>query len=109
MNNISLYIGEYLLGNLLAGNSKYYFTANAEGIDRARQKHPIEMLLFQLNDNGMAEYDKLPELFAKYINAADRKDLMQLSGINSTDSDYEKLYKLAGLTLEPAPFIIKQA
>ncbi len=99
---------ECLLGNLIAGNNKYYFTANPDGIATAREKHSLEMLLFTLNDNGMAEYDGIPEPFANFLNAVDRKDLIKLADIKDDDGDYEKLYKLAGLRLKPAPFTIKR-
>ena len=109
MNNISIYIGECWLGTLIRGENKYLFRANSEGIVLARRYHPIEMLLFVLNDNGEGKYDNIPGPFADYLGALDRRDLVEQAHIEDGDDDYLRLYKLAGLTLKPAPFTIKQA
>lgn len=102
-------MGDCLLGTLMAGKDKFYFTANADGIVVAKKFYPIEMLLFTLNVSDVAEYDTIPSPFSSYLNATDRRDLVAQANISAEDNDFIKLYKLAGLKLQPAPFTIKQA
>ena len=57
------------------------------------------MMLFKLNDKGMAVYDQVPYPFTTFLSGADRNDIASKAGIEKDDSDFVKLYKIAGLNM----------
>ena len=99
MAKISLCIEDIELGYLMERNGKYAFYANGDEVNRAKREYPLEMILFNLNDKGMKAYDKIPYPFSTFVNGAYREDLMIKAGIDSGDSDFARLYKLASLKI----------
>ena len=107
--NISLNIEDIELGYLMERNGKYVFCANVKEVERARKEYPLDMILFDLNEGGMTVYDTIPYPFSNFMSGTHREDLMIKAGIKSTDSDFVRLYKLAGLKLIRQNFDIHQA
>ncbi|MGN0961697.1 MAG: hypothetical protein ACI4PF_05845 [Christensenellales bacterium] len=99
MAKISLNIEDIELGYLLERGGKYLFCANEDEVNRAREEYPLDMVLFKLNSSGMVIYDRIPYPFNTFLSGTHREDLMSKAGINPDDSDYDRLYKLAGLNM----------
>ncbi len=105
---IALYIKELTLG-YLEYNNNYYFTADESNIQVAFKKYPIDMMLFSLNKAQTKEYKYVPQNFLQYLEATAREDLRLKADIKDEDSEFVKLYKLAGLKICPENFGIRQA
>lgn len=109
MSRISLNIEDIELGYLIERGNKYVFCANGNEVNRAKVEYPIDMILFNLNATGMQVYDDIPYPFTTFVSGTYRSDLMEKAGINQNDSDFVRLYKLAGLTMMRENFEIHQA
>ena len=108
MEKVFLSLNENVLGYLIASERGYVFHADKEGIINATKEYPIKMKFFTLNKSGMKEYSQIPNHFIQYLDGWDREDIMEKSGINESDSDFEKLYKIAGTNVHPINFLISQ-
>ena len=108
MNKIYLSLNENILGYLREGENGYVFHADKEGIENATKISPIKMKFFTLNKSGMKEYSQIPNHYIQYLDNWDREDIMEKTGIDESDSDFVKLYKIAGTNLQPINFLITQ-
>lgn len=108
MKRIALTINELELGYLSDYNGKYMFNANSEIINKAKEQYPIDMLLFSLNTTGMETYNELPYPFTQFMSGVVRADIINKAKILDEDTDFMKLFKLAGLKLMRENFEIHQ-
>lgn len=109
MAKISLCIEDIELGYLMERNGRYVFYANGDEVVRAKKEYPLDMLLFKLNEKGMVAYDIMPYPFSTFLSGTFREDLMVKAGINQTDRDFVRLYKLAKLKIVRQNFDIHVA
>lgn len=96
---VVLGIEDIELGYLSEHNGKYMFCANGEEVERALKEYSLDMMLFKLNNSGIKVFDKIPYPFDTFLAGSSRPDIMKKSGISKDDSDFVKLYKIAGLNL----------
>lgn len=108
MEKVYLRLNENVLGYLRESENGYIFHADKEGIDNATKISPIKMKFFTLNRSGIKEYSQIPNHFIQYLDNWDREDIMEKAGIVESDSDFVKLYKIAGTNLQPINFAIMQ-
>ena len=74
-----------------------------ENVDKAKKEYPFNMREYKLGLSGY--YYPIDN----YFNAINRGDIIKEAGITQTDSVFEKLYKVAGLSIQPINgFYIKQ-
>lgn len=107
MKKIYLYLEEIPLGYLIEVEGAYSYYADRENVLLAKEKYPIQMKLYNLNDGGMKDFESIPHLFSVYLDGATREDIIKSAGIEKDDSDFTKLYKLAELDFHPINFSIK--
>ena len=106
---IVLSIEDIELGYLAEHNEKYLFCANGDEILRAQKEYPLDMLLFKLNSKGMEVYENIPYPFNTFLAGVNRSDIIKKTEIEENDTDFVKLYKLAGLEIMRENFDIHRA
>ena len=109
MAKISLCIEDIELGYLMERNGKYVFYANGDEVLRAKKEYPLDMVLFKLNDKGMKSFDNIPYPFSTFVSGTYREDIMRKANIETTDSDFVRLYKVANLKIMRQNFDIHVA
>ena len=55
------------------------------------------MLLFTLPEKLVTNLDEIPAMYREYLQSTDRGDIVENAKIDSDDSDFVKLYKIAQL------------
>ncbi|MBQ8615414.1 MAG: hypothetical protein IJ415_02490 [Clostridia bacterium] len=108
MKKIYLSIEEIDLGYLIETDLGFEFVANKDGVLKAEKENSIVMIMFKLNKTGTNTYSQIPEPFSKFLISNTRKDLIEKANISEQDSQFEKLYKLAGLDMMQINFKIHQ-
>ena len=68
---------------------------NEKEIKTAKEKYPFNMREYK---NGISGFVYPIE---NYFNAINRKDIIKEANIKETDTVFEKIYKVAGLEIEP--------
>jgi len=101
MKKILFKIDDLVLGALAYDKNKYVYVANNKDILKAKKAYPLEMRFYKLNIDGAMSFDILPYPFNEYLSYTAREDLSLKAGITSSDSDFDRLYKLAGLDIAP--------
>lgn len=107
MKKIRLLVVDLELGYLKEDNG-YVFVANEKNIVQAKKDYLIQMRRFSLNESGLGLYNQVPPIFNDFLSGTNRQDIIEVAGIDKDDSDFEKLYKLAGIDMMPNVFDIKQ-
>ena len=107
MLKVKLFVHDIELGELTEIDRGYVFTANKLNVSKAQKTYPIEMRRFSL-PVGVALYKDVPPIFDEFLEYSLRGDLVELAGINSEDTELERLYKLASLDMHDLVFNIKQ-
>lgn len=108
MNKVYLSLNNNDLGYLTCQNDKFKFVAFEEEIKKAKEENPLAMMMFKLNQTGSKTYVSIPAPFSRFLIARSRKDLMEKANLCETDSQFEALYKLAGLKMMEINFKIHQ-
>lgn len=108
MKKVFISFDEIDLGYLIETEKSYMFVANEQGILNAQEKNPIAMSLFKLNKTGKQNYEAMPHMFSQFIVTDSRKDICDKAKINTDDSQFEKLFKIAGLNIMKINFKIHQ-
>jgi len=108
MLKVKIFVKDLELGCLTEIDKGYVYAANKSGISNAFKKYPIEMRRYNLVKSGTVRYKDVPPIFDEFLEYTNRVDLIERAGINSLDTDIEKIYKLAGLDMMSTVFTIKQ-
>ena len=108
MIKIKLFVGDIELGYLTEIDKGYVFSANKTKIAKAKKEYPIQMRRFELNERDMGLYKNIPSIFDEFVSCQNRADIIEKAGLEPTDSEFEKLYKIAGLDFFTNAFNIKQ-
>lgn len=108
MKKIILSLDKYSLGYLIEDKTNFIFHADKEGIEKATKFSVIKMKFFTLNRSGMQKYYEIPNHFVQYLDCLEREEIIYQANIKDSDSLFIKLYKIAGLTLNPINFSISQ-
>lgn len=98
MDCVKLYYKDELLGILTYKKPQYIFVKN----DKFSNPNLISHI--GLKDKNEYYSDKLFTFFYKFIPSSTREDIIEKAGINSKDSDFEVLKKVAGLELNKSQF-----
>lgn len=106
---IALVLDGLELGYLEERNSKYLFMANSSIIQKLRDDNNAIMKLFNLNDGGVSIFEDIPFPYNSFLMYGKRLDIKGKAGILDSDSDFQKLYKLAFLKMVTENFEIRQA
>lgn len=102
MNKIILKLYEFEIASIIE-KDELTVIDNKDNIDKAKQVYPLNMREYR---NGLSGYVYPIE---NYFNAVNRSDIIKEANIKESDSIFTKLYKVAGLELEPINgFIITQ-
>lgn len=72
-----------------------FVSDNEEAILKAKELYPLNMRAYK---KGLSNYVYPLET---YFNAFNRRDIVDEAKINDSDSAFIKLYKVAGLDMEP--------
>ena len=108
MNKVYLSLNEKDLGYLVEGTHCFKFVADEDVIVYLKNENPLAMLMFKLNKSGKQEYEYIPAPFSRFLAAKNRKDIIEKANIQEEDSQFECLYKLAGLDMMEINFKIHQ-
>ena len=108
MQKLNLFIFDFNLGQLLYESGEYIFDPNKENIKKAHKQYPIQMIPIINNLLYSKEYNFLPYPFDEFLGYTNRLDIKENAGILDSDSDFEKLYKLAGIDMITPIFTITQ-
>jgi len=94
---IELYFKRHRLGTLQFENGQYTYNSNLEG-ERGAKEFASYILLYGLENSNNLTSDKLWKVFADMLsNIKLRKDILNQIGATDTDTDFEILYKYAGI------------
>ena len=108
MNRVYLSLNNNDLGYLMSSNNKYKFVAFEDVIAMAIKQTPLAMMMFKLNKTGTKTYESIPAPFSRFLIGRNRKDLIEKANLSEQDSQFEALYKLAGLDMMEINFKIHQ-
>ena len=100
MDCVKLYYKDELVGILTYKDPQYIFVKN--------DKFSNPALVAHIGLKEKTEYysSKLFSFFLRFIPQKSREDIIGIAGINSNDSDYEVLKKIASLDLNKNQFWI---
>lgn len=107
MKQIYLYSQEINLGFLTQENDVYVWVPDTKNIALFENLNPATEDLLFMERKEPVVYEKMPFHYAEFLPACSREDLVQKAGIKASDSDFEKLYKLAKLDFSNQDFYIK--
>ena len=94
---IELYFKRHKLGTLKYENNKYIYNSNPEG-EKGAKEFASYILLYGLENSVDLTSDELWKVFADMLsNIKLRKDILNHIGATDTDTDFEILYKYAGI------------
>ncbi len=103
MKTISVYYKEIKLGELTTVNKNYVYKAIEKNVKLAHEKGYFTFL-FNCDENFISE--ELPYSLQNFIPTEKHKDIIEEANILKTDSDFEKLYKIASLPYSKEDFHI---
>ena len=102
MNKIILKLYEFEIASIIDEDDLTVID-NKENIIKAKQAYPLNMREYRKGLSGFV----YP--IENYFNAVNRSDIIKEAGIKESDSIFTKLYKVAGLEIDPINgFYIKQ-
>ena len=94
MKKIILKLYDFELAEIV-DNEELLVLDNKENIEKARKMYPLNMREYR---KGLSGYVYPIE---NYFNALNRNDIILEAKINESDRVFEKLYKVAGLNIQP--------
>lgn len=103
MKAISVYFKEIKLGELTKVENNYIYKVNAKNVSLAHQKG-YSTFLYKCDESFISE--KLPYSLQNYIPSSEHTQIIKEANILESDSDFEKLYKIALLPYEKEDFHI---
>lgn len=103
---VGISLKDRCLGYLEEGDNEYIFYADVKEIAYCKSQYPIEMLMFKMPEEIVSKMSKIPPVFAEYLQGVDREDIIERAKINSDDSDFVKLYKIASINPQVINFKI---
>ena len=86
--------------------NKMLWTPNVPNIEIMKEKYPWIMDMFFLPSEEKV-FDKTPRYYDEFLWASNRADLKQSAGVEDSDGEFEKLYKMGKLDYYPDDFVIK--
>lgn len=104
MKIISVYYNEIKLGELTQENKNYIYKANIKNIMLAHKKGYCTYL-YNCDEDFTTE--ELPYSLQNFIPNEKQTQIIQEANILNSDSDFEKLYKIAKLPFEKEAFNIQ--
>lgn len=107
VKQIYLYFKEINLGFLSQENDVFVWFPNLRNIELFEKQNPAFEDFLLLERKEPVVYTKIPFHYSDFISACSRADLVKKAGINTQDSEFEKLYKLAKLDFSNQDFYIK--
>ena len=106
INMIELYYKDILLGTL-EKKDKYIY--NSSFSEKLATNSYFLIEYFNLCNSKQKEFDTLPEPFARmYQDIMQRDDIKSMADIKESDSEYEVLYKFAGIRQSDVEYNLKQ-
>lgn len=107
MSILYSYLG-YILGELTFVDDCFCYTSNVDGEQAAKQAS-FGLMTYKLYNSHARKSSNLFDEFKVWIHCSSRKDIAEFCDINSFDSDWEKLVKMAKYNLENDGFSLKIA
>ena len=103
MKKVILKLYDLVLADILEGDG-ILVKHNQESINKAQRLYPLNMREYRPGLSGYV----LP--LETIFNAFNRNDIIKEANIKENDSVFEKLYKVAGLDIEPINgfYIVKE-
>ena len=103
---IELYYKDILLGTLEKKDKHIY---NSSFSEKLATNSYFLIEYFNLCNSRQREFDTLPEPFARiYRDIMQRDDIKSMADIKESDSEYEVLYKFAGIRQSNVEYNLKQ-
>ena len=104
MNILSIYINEIKLGEMAFDGKNYIFKANDKNVEKANQKG-YTPFLYGCEKSWVSEV--LPLSLQDFIPSDEQIDLLMIAEIAPTDTDFEKLCKMAAAKISKPNFHIE--
>lgn len=98
MKQVYLNFKELTLGYLKEDKDLYVWVPNIDSINIFSQKYSFAKDSLLLSSSAPEVYTVIPAHFIDFVESSNRADLRKSAGIEQTDSDFEKLYKMATLS-----------
>lgn len=95
------------LGFLTEEKGVYIWVPNKDGIQEFYEKYEAATDLLLLSAVEPEVYSYIPKHFIEFLESSKRPDLAKDAGITDSDSDFEKLCKMAALDYFNDEFCIK--
>ena len=108
MKKIYLSLNSVDLGYLIQTTSGFKFIENEHAITNLKQDDLLTFQLFNIQTLSKQAFTEIPKIYQKFLPSKERKDLIKKANILETDSNFDKLYKLAGLNVMAINFKIHQ-
>ncbi|MGD9901257.1 MAG: hypothetical protein AB7S44_01825 [Spirochaetales bacterium] len=103
---INYYYKDIKLGTLTYKQHTYIYVSDLENEAIALQKHPL-MKFYTLANSHKNKSQTLFKEFTEFLEATNRKDIIERAKIKEKDSAFTKLYKFAKLNQDTSEFYIK--
>ena len=108
MKQVYLHFKEIELGFLTQQEKGFVWVPNPENIQYFMMRYDGASDLFFLNKTEPALHPSIPYHFIDFVESSSRPDLAQKAGIVESDSDFDRLCKMATLSYADDEFVIKR-
>lgn len=98
MNQVYLHFKDICLGSLTQSQGAYVWTPDIVQIEKFATIYSGAIDMFFLNPAKPQIYKQIPYHYSEFVENCERPDFVRQAGIKSTDSDFEKLCKMATLS-----------
>ena len=106
MKKVLLHFKDFELGFLTEKDNNYVWVPNSQNIALCFERYDGARDLFYLEKNNPQAYKQIPYHFYEFLVASSRGDFVRKLDIKESDSDFEKLYKMASLSYFNQDFYI---
>ena len=107
MTKVYLNFNEFELGFLTESNGVFVWTPNIDQIKQFSTVYDGAADFFLLDKYSQNTYPMIPYHFNEFLEYTERADIVKKAQIKQTDSNFEKLCKLAKLEYLNQQFVIK--
>lgn len=106
MKQVYLNFKDVVLGYLTQDGNAYVWVPNAEGIRLFNEKYAVAKSLLFLSSTAPRAYSTIPAHFEEFVYSSSRPDLSKKAKIEPSDTDFERLCKMATLSYFNQDFFI---
>ena len=104
---VDLFFKNYHLGTLTQSGHDWIYNSNSKD-EKAFKENAISAMFYGLYDSADLKVEQLPYFIQDYLDLAENEFFIAQANIQTSDTSFEKLYKLSLLKFDDIGFYIGQ-